>query len=273
MRFAHHASRIIHQNNKKLPSGWRNRTLPTHIMTAFQSAIVSNNHGVKLLESNDTSLAMVSFQRGLQFLKECSEGRQEKQTITSSPPNEQTLSQTPSLVIRLQSRHYLSNDQTKIEGFSKQGMFYSYNRPLLLPSNLTSSPQFLDSQQIHLICSVLLFNLALTYQNFRNQSLTRDAMEREAKVYTLALSILEHASCDDDCSKLMMILITNNLAILHFEQCDYEKSHYFFNCMKQLVTSGVAVSDFATSLLTEEEWGELQLNCMFSRIPTAASTA
>ena len=40
-------------------------------MSAFQRAIASNNHGVKLLESNDTLLAMAVFQGGIQMIKEC----------------------------------------------------------------------------------------------------------------------------------------------------------------------------------------------------------
>jgi hypothetical protein len=241
-------------------------------MNVFKDAIISNNHGVKLLESNDTVLAIAAFQSGIQLLKEFGESRYQNQTFASDKQNDQTLNQecSPSCAMS-QSYQFLLNDHIDMEGCPR-GLYYSYNRPMLLPADVTSSLQVFDSQ-MYLISSVLLFNLALTYQKHANQSCVSNSIQREVKIYTLAASVLEHGGCDNDCSKLMMILILNNLANLHYELCDYEISHYLFNCIKQFLSSDAAAGDFATSFLNEEEWTELQLNCVYSHIPPAASTA
>jgi hypothetical protein len=95
-------------------------------------------------------------------------------------------------------------------------------------------------------------------------------------MYTLEATVLEHdgGCCDHDAwGKLMICLIFNNLANVYHELCEYNASHYLFSRIKEAVSNDIAIGDFALSFLTEEEWVEMQLNCVYSQIPSAAATA
>jgi hypothetical protein len=241
-------------------------------MNSFQRAIVTNNHGVKLLESDDTLLAIAAFQGGIQLIKDYGDACNMNQKLTSDVQNGQSFEPEYCPSIATNDSFGLPHIPLTTTDF-QQGLYYSYDRPILLPSNLlTSSPQVLQSK-LYLISAILLFNLALTFQKHANQNCTSSTMLRVVRVYTLAGTVLEQGCCNDDWGKFMMCLIFNNLANLYYELCDYDASHYLFSRIKQSVSNDVAINDFATSFLTEDEWMEVQLNCVYSQIPSAASSA
>jgi hypothetical protein len=241
-------------------------------MNTFQRAIASNNHGVTLLKSNNTLRALSVLQEGIQQLKDCGDDHNMNQTFVSDTQNDPALEPQKSLYIDLSQL----NCPLHAENNTEEGrLYYSYNRPIVLPSHLTTSLTQVSESQLHLISSVLLFNLALTYRSYRyiNQKCRSSTMLQEVKVYRLAASILELGGCESDWGKFIMILILNNLANLHYELCDYDVSHYLFSCIKQSVSHDVDINSFAMSFLSEDEWIEMQLNCVYSQIPSAAATA
>lgn len=241
-------------------------------MNSFQRAIVTNNHGVKLLESDDTLLAIEAFQGGIQLIKDYGDACNMNQKLTSDVQNGQSFQPEYCPSIATNDSFGLPHIPLTSTNFP-QGLYYSYDRPILLPSNsLTSSPHVLQSK-LYLISAILLFNLALTYQKHARQNCTSSTMLRVVRVYTLAGTVLEHGCCDDEWGKFIICLIFNNLANLYYELCDYDASHYLFSRIKQSVSNDVAINDFATSFLTEDEWIEVQLNCVYSQIPSAAASA
>ena len=235
-------------------------------MSAFQRAIASNNHGVKLLESNDTLLAMAVFQGGIQMIKECGYNHIKNHTLASDEQNDHS----PSLATNPTCCQICA--PLKSEDFS-QRLYYSYDRPILLPTILMASTSQVIQSKLHLISSILLFNLALSYQKYSNENCTSSNVIGVVRVFTLAATILEQRCCDDDWGKFMLCLIFNNLANLYYELCDYHASHRLFSQIKPMVSNDVALNVFALNFLSEDEWIEVQLNCIYSQIPSAAATA
>lgn len=96
---------------------------------------------------------------------------------------------------------------------------------------------------------------------------------RASQLYSLVLKTLATTSktdsSEDDSRALLQCLVLNNLAQLQHDQCDYLRSQYYLERMRNLVATTVCLQDY----LNDTEADEIMLNLMCVRPPSAAHAA
>jgi hypothetical protein len=129
-----------------------------------------------------------------------------------------------------------------------------------------------DESTIIMASSSLLFNLGLTCHSLYADQRTISA-SRVAKCYNLALTITCRFTSNNGINAVLRCLILNNLAHLHFEECDYAKSHYSLQRMQALVRTGCLDGSSASHYPMKHDVDELKLNLLCLKKPTAARAA
>lgn len=148
------------------------------------------------------------------------------------------------------------------------GMHFVYNRPMVLPTHLDA---FFNTEHydavLHIICQHVTFNLALACHRLGIE-LGATAVLKQAKWHYMTLlapssCVLENSLGLSDVSLLLCCLIHNNLACLHFEDCEYDESEYHFQSMyTSLLRCSASLSSCSghSVYLSPHETDELILN-------------
>jgi hypothetical protein len=240
-------------------------------MNTLQHATAFNNKGVRFLEGNNAMKAIESFQCGIQLIKRYTQNDECCDRVELDCGKHQLAMGSCGPHMDTKGSHRWLHAGMKIIGLQR-GFYYSYDRPFLLPTNALLPPCEENTSNVYLICVILTFNLAMSYQNYATQHGNTSALRHAISAYTLAASMVESADFDRQKSDIIMYLIMNNLANLHYELCDYCSYEYWLNRLKVSLHKDVNM-EFVSECIEEDEWIELQLNSMYGLIAPVASAA
>ena len=238
-------------------------------MNPLHDASILNNLGVALLESKDTVHAIHSFQRAVNIMKEYTDVLASQES--SAGPADDTFMryETPSPAIDAFCK---LETGTKLESLN-QGIYYTYDRPLLLPTDVSVSTQ--ESLDTYMLTSsaILIFNFGMACHQFGKETGQEGALRQAVQIYELTLRMINRSCISEYLSKVVMCLALNNLANLHSDLCDYENCECCLECVKEILFHDSNIDLFALDFLDETEWSELKLNLMYGQTPSAASAA
>jgi tetratricopeptide (TPR) repeat protein len=236
--------------------------IATTNMDPLHDASIFNNLGVALLESKDTLHAIHSFQRAINILKEFTE---ELASQDESGATADTESAEIESFCMLQTGMKLKS--------LNQGIYYTYNRPLLLPTNtVLPSPEALNA---YMVTSgvILIFNFGMACHQFGKETGQEAALHQAIQIYELTLRMISRSSTIDCIGKVVMCLALNNLANLHSDRCDYKNCDCCLECVKEILYHDICIDLFVSDFLDEWEWSELKMNLLYGRTLSAASAA
>lgn len=156
---------------------------------------------------------------------------------------------------------------------------YFYSRVILLEERfchtVTTTPQGLVDVT-NQASAVLLFNFALTYhleslRRFGNECV--GLQQASTQIYNMALGLLEPIkSSTHSWPAVLMALVLNNCAQLHYAQCHYELSSTELNGLATLLSE--EEQTFETSdLLSVQDLDSLTVNVVVLQPPSAAHAA
>lgn len=225
-------------------------------MNPLQEAIMINNEGVRLLSYGNISCALHSFQNAVTMMKEVAVAQAEKPRAI--PPNDSSCSRFEPAPERPGNLVGLQNEAC-----------YIYDRPLLIPTDFNIAT--LEEQDSFMLMSstFVIFNFALACHQFGKISGNEVHLLRAGQLYELTLKILSSAERDHAMHSVLQCLALNNLAQLHYDQCDYQKSQSYMESMFDLVMT----TDCLDTHLSEKEVEELMLNLVHMQPPTVAPAA
>lgn len=238
-------------------------------MNPLHDASILNNLGVALLESKDTVHAIHSFQRAVNIMKEFTDVLA-SQDVSDAPADDSTMRyETPSPEIEALCKLQTG---TKLESLN-QGIYYTYDRPLLLPTNvIVPNQEALDTYMLT-SSAILIFNFGMACHQFGKETGQEGALRQAVQIYELTLRMINRSCISEYLSKVVMCLALNNLANLHSDLCDYDNCECCLECVKELLFHDSNIDVFALDFLDESEWSELKLNLMYGQTPSAASAA
>jgi hypothetical protein len=221
-------------------------------MDTIEQASSLNVEAIHLLESGKCLEAISTLKRGIAGLKVHS---------VPSRVGDPSIGYTDSY-LTAQPVRTAAGEGTKRKTLH-QAQSFVFTRPLLFSVSSTKHESAFMAAS-----SILLFNLGLACQ-----TLSSIPPSRAAKCYNLAFSIASRFTSDDGIHALLQCLILNNLAHLHFEECEYAKSHQCMQNMQLLVRTGCLDGSTASRYLSKDDTDELKLNLLCLKKPTAARAA
>jgi hypothetical protein len=243
-------------------------------MNDLQHVINLNNNGVILLESNDMAHAVQMFQFGIHFIKQCT--------------NHCSLSTTVKHMSKLQdfspsSLNVFNENECnrsiivgkKVQGLQR-GIYYTFDRPMFLQSTISSSYSYSDEEfesKIYLVSTILFFNFALASHQYALQCGTSSSLQVAIRMYNTAANFIRDTNFDQCTGNVILCLIMNNMASLHFDLCDFKQCELDLKCIQNSIVDDSYLDVIATQLLDEEEWIRLKLNYFYLHLPTVAQAA
>jgi hypothetical protein len=228
-------------------------------MNPLLQAIAMNKEGVQLLNLGDTSGAIVVFQHAVAVMRNLAAAHAEnpcelfdyfasEEMRTSFPRRDQR----PQDLVGLQS-----------------DVCYIYNRPLVIPTNVQFKNQE-DLDSFVLISSTfVIFNFALACHQYGKIHGDENSLKRASCLYNLTIKSLANGDGCDEAQFALQCLALNNLAQLHYDQCDFHKSQSCLEIMYDMVIR----TNCLDAYLSDEETEELMLNMVHMQAPVAACAA
>jgi hypothetical protein len=221
-------------------------------MDPLEQASFLNVEAIRLLESGKCLEAISTLKRGIAGLKVHS---------VPSRVGDPSIGYTDSCLTTQPAR--AEAREGKKRKTLHQAQSFVFTRPLHFSVSSTKHESGFMAAS-----SILLFNLGLACQTLRSIP-----PSRAAKCYNLALSFASRFTSDDGIHSLLQCLILNNLAHLHFDECDYAKSQQCMQSMQILVRTGCLDGSTASHYLSKDDTDELKLNLLCLKRPTAARAA
>jgi hypothetical protein len=224
--------------------------------TAIGAAIRFNNEGARLLESGDIVSAVNVFRRAVEAL--------------------QNGALASDLGCDNQKQSLETNDLPREPQNSVQNaQLYVYCRPLWIPSSLD-----FNHGTFSIVSTYILFNMALACHCFGLESGRQEPLDRAVELYQLVLrtsgdTLPSSTSNGIAASSLLQCLALNNLAHLHYEQCEYSFCDQCLGSMESIIwqTNCLDHSAIEAHHLSAYEVEEIMLNMVFVQPPVAAHAA
>jgi hypothetical protein len=243
-------------------------------MDPLTQATMLNNEGVHLLDSGEITGSIQLFERIVVLLKDfthsCS-GDKVRSIPSLDGPKEIAASQPVKTCESQANLQQLTG--AKLDGL-QNGHCYVYDRPLLLPTQFaTSTQQDIDSYMLTLT-SYIMFNFALACHQYGKLSGREAPLSQASNLYDLVLTILCRSDIDNSTHSVFKCLALNNLAQLHYEACEYEKSQHCVACLYDLIIWTECLdSPSSRCHLSETEVEEIKLNLIHLHPPSSAKAA
>lgn len=226
----------------------------------IEEAIAMNNNGVACLALGRFFDAIALARRALQVLKD----HRNDPSLGSRGSSDTTLSTA-----------FQTNDDSRVQAIRQNETNFVYARPLLIPTDCILSSTHNRSSQWHAIVAYITFNLALSCHRFGIESGLSRPMQCALVLYQLLLTV--SASQDGDPFgpaimdlSLLRCLVWNNLACIHFENCQHDNGTSCLERMRHLIAAGCLDN---VRHLTVHEVGEIKMNARFLGRPMAAGAA
>lgn len=242
-------------------------------MNTLEQAINLNNKAALILQSGRVVDAAHLLQRVLVTVKNAEFG---------PVVGEQEPVPIPTTV----AAEWASNSSGNGDGASEKwhnqdGLIYIYDRHLFLPSKVHVDSLEQYNHILHTVSMHAIFNLALAYHLQGRITGAETPSARAIDLYYMVLSSFEFDANIEVVANnskrmgraLWQCLVLNNLAHLHYEFCEYERSQY---CMERVAdilrrTNCLAKS---SNILSDNDMSSFALNCLIlNHFPTAAKAA
>ena len=232
-------------------------------MNPLQQAAAINNESIFLLEAENLSGAIHALQRAIVVVKDGSTPE-----VVAVKPSEGH--NNDSTVKSCNLPFCVRQCRLKLRGL-QNGLFYVYDRPFLIATNLTPSTQEDHDAIILLFSTHILFNFALAWHQLGAISGRGPPLRRAGELYEFILKILRSSASNnnDTAYAVLKCLVLNNLAHIHYERCQYEESK---SCMDGMFALALK-TECLESYLQPVEISEILLNIIHVRPPTIARAA
>lgn len=229
---------------------------------SLRHAIMINNEGVRLLDSDDIAGALPIFQRGVVILVAlANEAR-------ATAPDE--LAAQSSMVKQSGRPAFSLHTGNKFVGLQDDGIGYVFDRPLLIPIEYPTSTK--KAMYVDILSSmvVISFNFALACHQIGKMHGDGDTLSRAAELYRLTLVILRRMETSSDTMhSVMQCLVLNNLAQLYYGNCEFIESQYCLQCLFEIILWTGCLDDDDVDM----SFGEIKLNLMYMCRPLTAGAA
>ena len=156
------------------------------------------------------------------------------------------------------------------------GISYIYNRPLLIPTDITIRSMEHMNSVVVTASTYIIFNFALTCHAVGRHTGKESYFIRAMRLYELTLKVLETAQASSSSSpyvhemhSVLECLTFNNLAQMHYELCDYRSSQFYMDSMHALLINIKRMHAY----LEENELEEIMLNLVYLQSPSVAKAA
>jgi hypothetical protein len=155
------------------------------------------------------------------------------------------------------------------------GISYIYNRPLLIPSDITIQSMEHMNSVVVTASTYIIFNFALTCHVVGKHTGKESYFTRSMRLYELTLKVLDTAQASStspyvhEMHSVLECLALNNLAQMHYELCDYQSSQFYMDSMYALLMTIKRMDAY----LEENELEEIMLNLVYLQSPTVAKAA
>lgn len=147
---------------------------------------------------------------------------------------------------------------------------YVYNRPLLLPTNLSTITNRTDMEAFGLMVSTtVIFNLALAWHQFAAITGAEAPLFRAGKIYDFIVQVLDRDDEDDASRNVMRCVALNNRAQIFYQQADYVSSQMCMGDVFELLS----MSEHLETYLGETEAQEIRFNIFHLSTPSVARAA
>lgn len=225
------------------------------VQDRFQQGSLENNQGVDALERGDTGIAMERFRAALRNLMAA------VNMIQPPPSAEHCMEPSTATPIR-QSRMALPGlVETKHHT-------YIFQKALNLIDDLSMFEKECHKPVVEFSCSVVLANFALAFHLQGQHTGCEASLAHASELYGKSLEVLSRTCGGQDRSTLAL-LIFNNRALIHYEQCEYEK---WSICMKSAAQLMGHV-DNGAMMLSRAELEGLTINMILQDTPKVAHAA
>ena len=195
-------------------------------MNPIQRTSALNNLGISLLETKDTMNAIQTFRTAVNLMKDFTfelteqllkyqhQQRLYHQSFISSSPSSVIMNQdaitsmftTPYGTFQPCSKVQAANE---IDGLNN-GYYYVFNRPLLLPTDVTYTGwQGKDNTDMVTASAVLVFNFGLACHHFAMESGQSDVLHQAMQIYELALRMVYQSEIPETFCKVFMCGFVN----------------------------------------------------------------
>jgi hypothetical protein len=228
-------------------------------MNPLLQSIAMNKEGVRLLNLGDTSGAIAVFQHAVAVMRNVAAAHAENPCeLFDNLASEEMRTSFPRRDQRPQDLVGLQSD-----------VCYIYNRPLVIPTVAhIKNQEDLDSF-VQISSSFIIFNFALVCHQYGKIHGDEASLKRAGCLYNLTVKSLANGVGCDQAHFALQCLALNNLAQLHYDQCDFRKSQSCLEIMYDMVIR----TNCLDSYLSDEETEELMLNLVHMQAPVAACAA
>ena len=155
------------------------------------------------------------------------------------------------------------------------GISYIYNRPLLIPSDITFQSMEHMNSVVVTASIYIIFNFALACHGVGKHTGKESYLIRAMRLYELTLKVLDSTHSNGSSAyahemhSVLECLAFNNLAQLHNEYCNYQASQYYLDSMYAILKT----INHLDAYLEENELEEIMLNLVYLKSPTVAKAA
>ena len=251
-----------------------------HVLASLRDAIHLNNAGVKSLNNGQIESAIQSFQRAVAAVKlaagngTTADDDRADDDISSQYRNMHDECTYISNTIPSDDDH---ESESQCSGGILRGLqhdsSYLYNRPLLIPTDITiQSIEHLNSVVLT-SSTYIIFNFALACHFVGISFHDGSSLIRATRLYELTLTVLASAkngtSHQHEMHSIVECLTMNNLGQMHYDQCDYHKCQSYMDAVYDIFLT----VDCIDSFLDEYEMNEIMLNLVYLRSPPVAKAA
>jgi hypothetical protein len=242
-------------------------------MNILQRVIDLNNNGVVILELNDMTHAVQLFQIGIQSIKQLTNHCSLSKVKGTKELKE--FSPTSQTVFNGNEHDRSVRMGKKVQGLQR-GVYYTFDRPLILQSTVSSLYSYSNEEfksKINLVTSILFFNFALASHQYALQCGTSNSLHVAIRMYNTVANLIRETNIEQYTGDIIFCLIMNNMASLHFELCDFKQCELDLKCTQNSLVYDNDLDMIAIQLLDEEEWIQLKLNYFYLHLPTVAQAA
>jgi hypothetical protein len=233
-------------------------------MSLLIQAIVDNNDGVRMIDSGQELNGIAAFQRSLTTMHTFN------QSLENSTSHHAASAANPQY-----SQVDLVQQHLVVDACAEQrtsGHMHVYTLPfaLLTRENVNpSSCPVASESMLSMLSMAVLFNIAVVTHTHGSQTGKSLVQHQAIRIYELIIQIEQIGGNGENANHLLQCLTLNNMAQLHYECSEFEKSYLCLELMADLLRTNDCLDDY----LDEFEANEIRANVFHRRVPNEACAA
>jgi hypothetical protein len=232
-------------------------------MSLLVRAIVSNNDGVRLIDGGQGLNGLTAFQQSLTCMQTFN------QSLTNLAPHH-TASTVNHQCSGVDLVQHLAEDTCAEQCTS--GHMHVYTLPFAL---LTREPEnpisygVASESMLSTISMAVLFNIAVVTHTRGSQTGNSLVHQHAIQIYEMILLIAPIGGNKENANHLLQCLTLHNMAQLHYECSEFEKSYHCLELMDDLLETNDCLDDYLNGF----EASEIRANAFHRRVPNEACAA